>query len=75
MSDPIPTGADPVWQPHGYMPGCAGWCACTGDRDGPNEETPWLVLLCRDPFQGLKDWLDEHSCEELATLLQAQEAR
>ena len=56
--DSIPAGADPIWQPYSYLQGCAGWVATTGYLDGPNEQTPWLVPLHRDPFQGLKDWLD-----------------
>ena len=69
-ADSIPGGADPVWQPDSYLQGCAGWCATTGYRLGPNKETPWLVPLHKDPTADFKSWLLEHGCEELAALLE-----
>lgn len=49
-----PAGADPVWQPYQYLQGCSGWVATTGYSLGPNNETPWLIPLHRDPFSGLE---------------------
>ena len=57
--DPIPAGADPIWQPAGYLQGCAGWVAMTHLPDSIWstefwEATPWLIPMCQDPFAGLK---------------------
>ena len=57
--DPIPLGADPIWQPHEYVQGHNGWAATTHPALGLY--TSWLVPISNQKSKStdLTDWMHE----------------
>lgn len=51
--DPIPPGADPIWQPSCYLQGCSGWVALTAAGDQ-------IVPLHPDPTEPFRGWIKAH---------------